>query len=274
MAITKPKVKQKRKTGITKKTAAKKTKPKQTIKTKTVTAKAKKKTVSALIKKPEVISVTEPAVSTVKIDFCGVSLTPLRYSFLWYYLTPGQSCFHNAYQSAVKAGFAESTARTDVYGILREPDIQKIIAANDKLVQLSLREAAKRAIEIKQSRAFYDPLDYFEETDIEMESKNGDVYTKKGIGLKPLEKMTPEQRLCIDGLDVKGQASTPVYLMPDREKNLNDIIKLDVDLSKSIGNNDLEETREIIMERITIKETKRSQLPTDLEYEIVEEPYV
>jgi hypothetical protein len=60
--------------------------------------------------------------------------------------------------------------------------------------------------------------------------------------------------------------------MADREKELNDIIKIDNELAKGLGGTDEEETREIIMERITIRETRRAQRPVEIEYEIVEKP--
>jgi hypothetical protein len=77
--------------------------------------------------------------------------------------------------------------------------------------------------------------------------------------LKPLEDMTPEQRMCIDGIDIKGQANVPVYVMANREKELNDIIKIDNELSKSISDTGEEETMEIIAERLTIKKTLRKE---------------
>jgi phage terminase small subunit len=242
-----------------------KPKPKQPAKTKTS---AKAKASEKLANSGDIV----PAIQDVEVDFCGIELTPLQYSFLLYYLTPGQPCFHNAYQAALKAGYSENSAKVKPYGLLRDSTIQKIVAANDKLTQLSLHEAAKLAIEIKKQRAFYDPLDYFEEREIEMQTKDGETYTKKGVGLKPLENMTPQQRVCIDGMDLKGQGNTPVYVMPDREKNLNDIIKMDADMSKSIGDGGEEETREIIIERITIKETRRAQYPADMYDDIVEGP--
>jgi hypothetical protein len=206
------------------------------------------------------------------IDFCGVKLTALRRAFLIYYVTPGQSYFHNALQSALKAGYKKATAKSDVYGLLREPGIQKIIKTNENLIHQKVHESAMRAMELKQRRAFFDPLDYFEEKEITLTNKEGDKYSKSVMELKPLEDMTPEQRMCIDGIDIKGQANIPVYLMADREKELNDIIKIDNELAKGLGNTDEEETREIIMERITIREKRRSQRPADIEYEIVEMP--
>jgi hypothetical protein len=206
------------------------------------------------------------------IDFCGVKLTALRRAFLIYYVTPGQSRFHNALQSALKAGYRKATAKSDVYGLLREPDIQKIIRANENLIHQIVHESAMRAIELKQRRAFFDPLDFFEKKEITLTNKEGDTYSKSVMELKPLEDMTPEQRMCIDGIDIKGQANVPVYLMADREKELNDILKIDNELAKGLGSTDEEETREIIMERITIRETRRAQRPVEIEYEIVEMP--
>jgi phage terminase small subunit len=208
------------------------------------------------------------------IDFCGVKLTARRRAFLINYVTPGQPCFHNALQSALKAGYRRATAVTDIYELLRNPDIQKIIQTNESMAYQALHDSAMRALELKQRRAFYDPADYFQEEEITLAKKDGREYTKSIMALKPLEEMTLEQRQCIDGIDIKGQANIPVYLMADREKELNDIIKIDRELSKAIANTGEEETREIIMERITVRETKRTQLPADIEYEIVDRPDV
>jgi hypothetical protein len=206
------------------------------------------------------------------IDFCGIKLTPLRRAFIINYVTPGQPCFHNALQSALKAGYKEMTAKGEIYRIIRDPDIQKIIKTNENLIHRRVHESAIRAIELKQCRAFFDPLDFFEKKEVTLTNKDGAEYKKSIIELKPLECMTLEQRMCIDGIDVKGQAGVPVYLMADREKELNDIIKIDNELAKGLGSTDEEETREIIMERITIRETRRAQRPADIEYEIVEKP--
>jgi phage terminase small subunit len=206
------------------------------------------------------------------VDFCGVKLTAMRRNFIAHYVTPGQPAFHNAMQAALKAGYRETVAKSDIYTLLQDPDIQKIIKKNESMAHNAIHEAAMRALELKQRRAFFDPLDYFEEKEITITKKDGEEYTKSIIGLKPLQQMTLEQRQCIDGIDIKGQASIPVYLMADREKELNDIIKIDNELSKAIADTGEEETREIIMERITIRETKRSLRPEGIEYEIVDRP--
>jgi phage terminase small subunit len=214
---------------------------------------------------------TEKKIETSAIDFCGVKLTALRRGFIIHYCTPGQPCFHNALQAAIKAGYREATAKTDIYEILRLPDIQKIIKKNESIAHQDLHSAAMRALELKQRRAFFDPLDFFEKREIIVKNKKGEQHSKSIMNLRPLEEMTPEQRMCIDGIDIKG-AGEPVYLMADRERELSDIIKIDNELSKYAVDTVEEEMREIIMERITIRETKRAQRKTDVEYEIVEMP--
>ncbi len=193
------------------------------------------------------------ALEVTAIDFCEVKLTVRKREFLINYCTPGQPNFHNALQSALSAGYSRQTATAEIYRILREPDIQKIIQKNEQLAHMSLREAAKRAIQLKQTRAFYDPADFFEKKTKTKYTKDGDSYEIEAIELKDLKNMTLEQRMCIDGLDVKGQSAVPVYIMPDRGKELNEIIKLDADLSKSSSEGEVEEdTLEIIMERLTV----------------------
>ena len=247
------------------------------VKTKTAT-KPKAKPKAAISKAPE--KQGKPALNTKKnqekltelgIDFCGVKLSALRRAFIVNYVTPGQPCYHNALQSALKAGYKRATATADIYEIIREPDIQKIIKTNEALSYQALRHSAMRALEIKQRRAFFDPIDYFEEKEITVRSRNLE-FKKKILELKDLNNMTPEQRECIDGFDIKGPGADPVYILPNREKELNDIIKIDSELSKSVADTGEEETREIIMERITIRETRRTQRSADIEYEVVDRP--
>jgi len=265
--LTKPAVKPK--------TTAKKAPIKTTKKPVNKTA-ANNKTLEKTRKKqvaPILESADDTSLPDAGIDFCGVELTGKQRDFLKYYITPGQPCFHNALQSALKAGYKEKTAKTVIYVQLRGNDFQKIIKTNENLIHHRIHESAMRAIELKQHRAFFDPVDFFEKKKQKRYTKEGGEYEVEVMDLKDLADMSLEQRMCIDGIDIKGQgASIPVYVMADREKNLNDIIKIDSELSKGLGSNNEEETREIIMERITIRETRRASRPIEAEYEIVERP--
>ena len=253
-----------------KKPAIKKTIPKQSTKTRAKSGAATKIAPVKVSKTSEDSGVLLDE-ATTELDFCGVELNARRYAFLVNYLTPGGECFHNALKSAMKAGYSEETAKARIYKIMREPDMQRIISANAALAFQSLHEAAKMAIEVKKQRALYKPSDFFQRKKIVVTTKKGKYEIEK-VELKPLEEMTDLQQMCVDGIEIKGQASIPVYTMPDRGKELNEIIKMDADWSKSIADTGEEETREIIIERITVRETKRAQRPAELEYEIIEQP--
>jgi len=233
---------------------------------KTRTATAKKRKVTPKKKKQIKNSKTELCekkldkldISSKGINFLDVELTPLCKMFLIYYLTPGQPYFQNALQAAIEAGYSPATAKTHIYEILQQPEIQKIVKVNENLIYQELHSSAMRALKAKQIRAFFDPADYFEQKEVVKTSKSGEEYTETVFALKDIKDMTPEQKICIDGIDVKGWASIPMYQMADRSKELNDLIKIDRDLSKSSGNEDGDdETMEIIMERVTVKSTAR-----------------
>jgi len=204
------------------------------------------------------------------IDFCDVDLTPKQRDFLAYYLMPGQPCHFNAFKAAVNAGYAPSTAKGDIYRFLSRPEVQKILRMNEALEHQEKHENAKRAKEVKTLRAFFDPIDFYVKKTETKYTRDGEEYEVSVMALKDMEDMTEEQRLCIDGVESKGQSSIQTYKMPDREKALDDLIKEDKELSKSLDDAGEEETREIIIERITVRETKRAELPPELEYEIVE----
>jgi hypothetical protein len=90
--------------------------------------------------------------------------------------------------------------------------------------------------------------------------------------LKDLQDLTKEQRLCIDSIDAKGQKSTPVYVMADRQKERDSIIALDATLNGGNNGNeyDVEETKEIIMERITIRQERRMKQAREADFEIID----
>ncbi|MCL2556861.1 MAG: terminase small subunit [Treponema sp.] len=205
------------------------------------------------------------------IDFCGARLTDMQRRLIANYVTPGGPCFHNALRSAMEAGYREATARSTIYALFQSPEIQKIIRANESLMREAIRESAMLALEAKRRRAFFDLADFYEEKEIAVSGKNGS-YAKTVLALKPLDEMTAEQRQIIDGVDYKGQASQLTYVLPNREKELNDIIKINGELSKAAGDGDEEETREIIMERITIRETRRAARAAQAESEILDMP--
>ena len=216
---------------------------------------------------------TQDKSDAFSIDRCGVKLTAMQLRFIVHYVTPGKNSFHNAQQAAKEAGYSKAVAKSDIYGFLQRPDIQKIIKANENLVREAVYSGSLRAMELKLRRAFLDPIDFFDTVDKEITTKNGETYTKRVIEVKKMEDMTPEQRKCIDGFQIMGPKSDPVFLMANREKELNDIIKISKELSGgSMGDGmDVEETKEIIMERVIIRaERRRKEAPEVAEYHIIQ----
>jgi len=203
------------------------------------------------------------------VDFCGVKLTAKCRKFIINYITPGQHCFGNAAKAAKAAGYAKNTFRSDIYHILQTPDVQKIIQKNEAQYLREWHDRANQAREAIYVRAFFNPIDFFSKKEITRLDKDGNQYEQTTVEIKDMQNMTSEQLVCIDGITSLGQNGMPVYILPDRKKELNDIIKIDSELAKGLGSTDEEETREIIMERITIRETRRAS-----EYEIVERPVV
>jgi hypothetical protein len=47
---------------------------------------------------------------------------------------------------------------------------------------------------------------------------------------------------------------------------------MNAEMEKALSNQDEEETKEIIIERVTIRESKRAKRPAEILYEIVEDP--
>jgi len=182
-------------------------------------------------------------------DYCGVDLPQKARIFLVHYLTPGSPCYYNAKQAAIKAGYAESTAIAHIYRLLRSPDIQKIIKANAERERQALREAAKKILQIKMQRAMFDPSDFYE-------TRNNKP--------KRLEAIPPELRVCVDGIEVRGK--TKVLLLPDRTKEMNDILKLCADGTDDGG--EYEDKIEIILKRGKTSEDERAARSGGMEYKI------
>jgi len=204
-------------------------------------------------------SKTLAKIDPVQIDFCGVELNDRQIKFLINFIIPGQPCFHNAYKSAIEAGYAETVARVDIHGFVHRSEIKQIIRRNEYLLHDMVHNSAMRAVQIKQERAFFDPLDYFDIAEETLYTKQGDPYMKRSLKLKELADMTLEQRQCIDGMDSKGTGNVPVYMMANRGDELNDLIKLDKEYEKAAANkeDDEDESIEVIMERLTVKKTVR-----------------
>ncbi|MDR1073798.1 MAG: terminase small subunit [Treponema sp.] len=207
--------------------------------------------------------------SLAAYDWGEEKLTEKQRQFIFYFTWPGQDGFHCAMRAAKKAGYGQAVVNSLVYKMLRDPKIQKLIQRFEGQAKASVHDAAQRFIQEKIIRADYDVVDYYTITE-HINEKTGEI--SKKFGLKDLEILTKEQRLCIDEIDAKGQQSTPVFIFADRQKERDSIIALDATWNGGNKGNeyDVEETKEIIMERITIRQERRMKQSREDDLEIID----
>jgi hypothetical protein len=134
-----------------------------------------------------------------------------------WFCTPGTENYHCGLKAARKAGYTEKTANAAAYIMRRDPKIDKLIKKFDDAVgKFNILDAAQRWIQEKIARGDYDVNDYYEIRE-HKDEKTGEMIQMMAV--KPLNALTPAQRLCIDEVDAKGQnGAAPVYTLPDREK--------------------------------------------------------
>jgi hypothetical protein len=189
-------------------------------------------------------------------DWGEEKLTRRQKLFVAWFCTPGTDGYHCAMKAARKAGYTETTAHTVAHKMRRDPKIDKLIRQfDDTIGKVNIIDTAQRWIQEKIIRGDYDINDFYE-IQAYQNPKTGE-FNQQAV-LKPLEALTPEQRLCIDGIDVKGQKGVTVYTLPDREKVRDSLIALvhKQNMNKDDGDEE-EETLEIIMERLSLKKTIR-----------------
>lgn len=220
-------------------------------------------------KKPKKTSSRALPAAISGYDWGESRLTEKQRLFVFYFTWPGQDGFHCASRAARNAGYTEKTA--DVYSckILRNPAIQKLIQKFESEAKASVHNAAQRFIQEKITRADYDIADFYNITDY-VNEKTGEA--SKRFDIKDLQDLTREQRLCIDSIDAKGQKSTPVYVMADRQKERDSIIALDRIWNGAGGGagQDLEEIREVIIERVIMRQEKRMKTADAVNLEIID----
>jgi hypothetical protein len=185
-------------------------------------------------------------------DWGGEKLTDKQKLFVAWFCTPGQDGYHCGLKAAKKAGYTPKMAQASAYKMRRDPKIEKLIKKfDDSIGKYNIIDAAQKWIQEKIIRGNYDAKDFYDV--VEFTTKNGELRRK--LVLKPLDELTPEQRLCIDGIDIKGQQGIPVYVLPDREKVRDSLItyvqKKEAD--KEDDGYDIETLTEIIKGEVKVK---------------------
>ena len=193
----------------------------------------------------------------VPVDLSDISdkLTDRAKRFVFWYCFPGTDCFQHKKRAAVAAGYAARTAAISGYKLCKNPQVIKEV---DRLSKKFSSEAIdvlyRRYISSLELRAFYDPADFI-----------------SGTAFKPIEEIAPEKRVVIEQpiMDIK-KGEIVGYQFGSRKAAMDEIKKLHEKEHPDWFSDEDEETREIIMERITINERKRSLYPPEMESEIVE----
>jgi hypothetical protein len=201
-------------------------------------------------------------------DWGDSKLTEKQRLFVFYFTWPGQGGFHCAYRAAQNAGYVAKTANASSYKMLRNPEIKKLIQKFESEAKASVHDAAQRFIQEKITRADYSVKDFFEVDD--QTTKSGNI--RRVFMPKLPEELTDEQLLCIDNIEPTQGGNRIVFA--DRQKERDSSIALDR-VWNGEGQNagqDVEEIREVIIERVIMRQEKRSKMAKEADYEILNTP--
>jgi hypothetical protein len=205
-------------------------------------------------------------------DWGKDKLTDKQKLFVVWFCMPQTEYYHQAMKAARKAGYTPKTAKAEAFKQRRDPRIEKLIKQfEDSIGKRNLLDAAERFLQEKIIRSDFDVRDFYEILE-EPIGETGRI--RRILKLKNMDELTREQLLCVDGIDVKGQLGIPVFILPDRQKERDGIIafaKKETSTNIEDGYN-ADETKEIIIERITVREAKRARQSKEADSDIVDSP--
>jgi hypothetical protein len=123
----------------------------------------------------------------------------------------------NAGRAAVRAGYKKANAVTQGYLLKRKPQIATTIQKILPTVQERLHEAVWRIAWLCRTRMFFDVADFYRlgKRIVKIRGKETEIETYEIV---PLNELSYEQRMCIDGIDCRGSEGIPVYRLPNRDK--------------------------------------------------------
>ena len=190
------------------------------------------------------------------------TLTDRAKRFVFWFTYPGTDCFQHKTRAAIRAGYAKKNAVTSGYKLCQNPKVKAEIERLSKTyVSEQVDTLFNRYVESLEQRAFYDVADFYE-----------------GEQLKSLSEIEGRKRIALDGIDYKGnKGDRKVYMFGDRKTALKEIRELHKEAHPAgIGDAfDIEETKEIIMERVTLRQQYRKTNAAEfaeIEQDIVERP--
>jgi len=190
------------------------------------------------------------------VDVSDISneLTTQARRFVFWFCFPGSNAFQNKTRAAIAAGFSPNSASKAGYKLCHNPKVEKEIERISKSYNSETIDALyQKYINTLETRAFFDPADYI-----------------SGATFKKIEDIAPEKRVCLEQPVINRRGKVVGYTFGSRRSAMEEIKEVKEHFSRDVF--DGEETKEIIIERITMRETKRAERPVDLYYEIVEDP--
>jgi phage terminase small subunit len=187
----------------------------------------------------------------------GCKLSDKEKRWVFWYTFPGDIGYKNGHNAALLAGYAKTAASCIGSRHKARPEIQKEVNRILKtLRETKLADEYDKIIDRKISRANFNMKDFYKRVErYDTETKK----TYKVEVLKDIDELDPELQELIDGVDYRSQRGIRVYNLPNRDKSMDDIIRLYREsIGKADGDEyDVEAVADIVKDRLSLKMTVR-----------------
>jgi hypothetical protein len=197
---------------------------------------------------------------TVDISDISDKLTDRARRFVFWYCFPATDTFQNKKRAAIAAGYVARSAAISGYKLCKNQlvmdEIERVTKSYNAETIDTLYQKYINSLELK---AFFDPADFI----------TGDKF-------KAIENIAPEKRICLEQaiIDMKG-GNIVGYSFGSRRAAVAEIKELHAKQHQEKQGFEEEETREMIMERVTVREARRKahrEAYPDYEKDIVTAP--
>ena len=208
---------------------------------------------------PKEEKLPEPTPADFAAIGIGDNFTLKEKKFIFFYTMPGPD-FMNQTRAAIKAGYSKKIARMYGYEVRRKADVDTAIKnVLNSMVSISLEEKYQKAVNMLDSRAFYNLSEYMKQKTITIKVGKDEYEDIEIEVFKDLSELTPEQLQAVDGIDYRGVNGARVLVMADRMKTLADIVNMRNKMNGLNDDNDfdIEATADIIKGQLSVKITAR-----------------
>jgi hypothetical protein len=138
-------------------------------------------------------------------------------AFIYWYTNPGTEAFMNSGRAAVRAGYKPENAVIYGYQVKRKPVIAHRIDDILGRTKEGMRGLLYRIAFLCRDRMFFDIGDFYRPCKriIKVRGKELEV---DSLEIIPLDEISEQNRMCIDGITFKGKQNIALYILPDRNK--------------------------------------------------------